>query len=296
MHAELLCFCLEKRICALFGSDDLILLGRDLAVLTVPALSSFQSLGIAPLERLVCAHEQCSTLSAGGASPCVCRRRSWLSRLYVEDCGVGFQKFQWSSPSSPAPAGVPPSYRFTVPSSSNANLHIKLDGMGPKLLVSDLSTADQPLLRWRLVVRGNTAVEFGVVPLSMVVRVRGLLNFCADHVGHTHETAAVPQQLYQCSAQQMQQLACCATPCASDRTWYNTLYNNGNALHALSLYVTLGASFDIHLVQNSIMVPHREICQVTSNSQASCVHSALDVWAACFEITGLDNHAIAMQL
>jgi hypothetical protein len=41
--------------------------------------------------------------------------------------------------------------------------------MGPKLLVSDLSTADQPVLRWRLVVRGNTAVEFGVVPLSMVV-------------------------------------------------------------------------------------------------------------------------------
>jgi len=87
MHAELLCFCLKKRIWALFGSDDLILLGRDFAGLTVPAFSSFQSLGIAPLERLVCAHEQCSTLSAGGA----CRRRSWLSRLYVEDCGVGFQ-------------------------------------------------------------------------------------------------------------------------------------------------------------------------------------------------------------
>lgn len=54
--------------------------------------------------------------------------------------------------------------------------------MGPKLLVSDLSTADQPVLRWRVVVRGNTAVEFGVVPLSMVVsneqheRMRVVLN------------------------------------------------------------------------------------------------------------------------
>eukprot|EP00879_Flechtneria_rotunda_P007402 GHRR01007764.1.p1 GENE.GHRR01007764.1~~GHRR01007764.1.p1 ORF type:complete len:418 (+),score=144.06 GHRR01007764.1:797-2050(+) len=53
------------------------------------------------------------------------------------------------------------------PASPEAYCTIKLDGMGPKLLVSDLSTADQPFLRWRLAVRGNTAVEFGVVPLYM---------------------------------------------------------------------------------------------------------------------------------
>jgi hypothetical protein len=39
--------------------------------------------------------------------------------------------------------------------------------MGPKLLLSSASTADQPVLRWRLRVRGNTAVEFGVVPVAL---------------------------------------------------------------------------------------------------------------------------------
>lgn len=99
-----------------------------------------------------------------------CRRRSWLTRLYIEDCGVGFSNFKWAS-SSPAAAGVPPppQYKFMPPTAAGSYLNIKLEGMGPKLLVSDLSTADQPVLRWRLVVRGNTAVEFGVVPLSMVV-------------------------------------------------------------------------------------------------------------------------------
>jgi hypothetical protein len=64
---------------------------------------------------------------------------------------------------------VPPQYKFMPATAPGSYLNIKLEGMGPKLLVSDLSTADQPVLRWRLVVRGNTAVEFGVVPLSMVV-------------------------------------------------------------------------------------------------------------------------------
>jgi hypothetical protein len=97
-----------------------------------------------------------------------CRRRSWLTRLFIEDCGVGFSSFKWAG-SSPTPPGVPPQYKFMPPTAPGSYLNIKLDGMGPKLLVSDLSTADQPVLRWRLVVRGNTAVEFGVVPLSMVV-------------------------------------------------------------------------------------------------------------------------------
>ena len=43
--------------------------------------------------------------------------------------------------------------------------------MGPKLLVSDKSTADQPFLRWQLQVRGrNACVEFGVVPETHLVR------------------------------------------------------------------------------------------------------------------------------
>ena len=47
---------------------------------------------------------------------------------------------------------------------------VRLLGMGPKLLLSDRSTADQPAIRWRLRVKGNTAVEFGVVPLGLEVR------------------------------------------------------------------------------------------------------------------------------
>jgi hypothetical protein len=97
------------------------------------------------------------------------RRRNWLGRLYVEDCNVGFANFHWSSSTpSPTEQGAAPQYRFLSPLISGSYLSIKLDGMGPKLLVSDLSTADQPVLRWRLAVRGNTAVEFGVVPLNMV--------------------------------------------------------------------------------------------------------------------------------
>ena len=44
---------------------------------------------------------------------------------------------------------------------------MRLTGMGPKLMLSNKSTADQPVLRWRLRVRGNTAVEFGVIPVNL---------------------------------------------------------------------------------------------------------------------------------
>jgi hypothetical protein len=46
---------------------------------------------------------------------------------------------------------------------------IRLEGIGPKLLVSDLSTADVALLRWRIEIRGNNAVEFGTIPASLQV-------------------------------------------------------------------------------------------------------------------------------
>lgn len=44
---------------------------------------------------------------------------------------------------------------------------IRLLDMGPKLLLSNLDTGDQPILRWRLRVTGNTAVEFGVIPANL---------------------------------------------------------------------------------------------------------------------------------
>jgi len=67
----------------------------------------------------------------------------------------------------PAAAAAPHPRRTPGPPHARATGHVRLDGMGPKLLVSDRSTADQPVLRWRLAVRGNTAVEVGVVPLVM---------------------------------------------------------------------------------------------------------------------------------
>lgn len=104
------------------------------------------------------------------------RRRNWLGRLFIEDSGVGFAGFQWAR-GSPAAAAAPvpdsaPQYRFLQPSAPDSFLHIRLDGMGPKLLVSDVSTAEQAVLRWRMAVRGNTAVEFGVVPLCLAVSAR----------------------------------------------------------------------------------------------------------------------------
>lgn len=44
---------------------------------------------------------------------------------------------------------------------------IRLLDMGPKLLLSNIDTGDQPILRWRLRVTGNTAVEFGVIPTNL---------------------------------------------------------------------------------------------------------------------------------
>jgi hypothetical protein len=115
--------------------------------------------------RLVEKVAKASVLSAAGEHAGRWRRRSWLAQLRIEDSGVGFANFAWS-PATPEPS-TQPYYRFLPPTGPDSFLHIKLEGMGPKLLVSDLSTADQPVLRWRLVVRGNTAVEFGVVPMCL---------------------------------------------------------------------------------------------------------------------------------
>lgn len=115
---------------------------------------------------------RCTSLQGSADITChaCCRRRCWLAQLNIEDSGVGFANFAWGS-KSPPQQDATPRYLFLPPSSPASFLHIRLEGMGPKLLVSDVSTADQPVLRWRLVVRGNTAVEFGVVPLCLVVSV-----------------------------------------------------------------------------------------------------------------------------
>jgi hypothetical protein len=65
---------------------------------------------------------------------------------------------------------------------------IKLEGNGPKMLLSDTSTADAAILRWRLELKGNNAVEFGTIPVSL--QVRGLFfmhgNFRRQTLSTTH--------------------------------------------------------------------------------------------------------------
>lgn len=84
---------------------------------------------------------------------------SWKERLYIEeDAPV------WFDLAACHQSGIHVSKpRHNKPAS------VKLLDMGPKLLLSDLSTADQPLLRWRLRVTGNTALELGVVPTCLEV-------------------------------------------------------------------------------------------------------------------------------
>jgi hypothetical protein len=84
---------------------------------------------------------------------------SWRERLYVEeDAPAWFDLHQCEA------SGV-----HVHAARNNRPATVKLMDMGPKLLLSDVSTADQPILRWRLRVTGNTALELGVVPACLEV-------------------------------------------------------------------------------------------------------------------------------
>jgi hypothetical protein len=87
------------------------------------------------------------------------RNMSWRERLFVEEDATA-----WFDMPQCDVSGVQ-----VVPKQNDKPATIKLLDMGPKLLLSDVSTADQPLLRWRLRVTGNTALELGVVPSCLEV-------------------------------------------------------------------------------------------------------------------------------
>jgi hypothetical protein len=53
---------------------------------------------------------------------------------------------------------------------------LRLDGIGPKMLVSAHTTHSAPFLHWRLQLRGNNAVELGVVPEALQARCCCVLN------------------------------------------------------------------------------------------------------------------------
>jgi len=98
---------------------------------------------------------------------------SWTQRLHLEDdTGCGFD-FAWCEQAG---------FLFNIDPEAGGPPSVTLTGMGPKLLLSDISTRDQPTLRWRLLVRGNTAVEFGCLPVNL-------------EPGHTvlHKCQAVPK-------------------------------------------------------------------------------------------------------
>ncbi|GMH32463.1 hypothetical protein BSKO_00297 [Bryopsis sp. KO-2023] len=92
------------------------------------------------------------------------RLPSWKQRLYLEDAGAGFDTTR----------GKLEGFAFEKGDRPNSVKHIKLVGLGPKMLVSDVSSHQEPRLRWRLRVKGNTAVEFGVVPVSLQERKKAL--------------------------------------------------------------------------------------------------------------------------
>ena len=99
--------------------------------------------------------------------PSFCRHISWKKRLYLEDsAGCGFDRHWCEAAGFVLQAGLD-STGNAIAATPGTGPTIRLAGMGPKLMLSNKSTADQPVLRWQLRVRGNTAVEFGIVPVNL---------------------------------------------------------------------------------------------------------------------------------
>lgn len=95
----------------------------------------------------------------------LCRHCSWLERLQIEEAATGFDRQRCEQQG----------FMFTA---APLVTSCKLEGIGPKLLVSDVSTADVPILRWRLELKGNNAVEFGTIPVSLQVRAAWVQRLC----------------------------------------------------------------------------------------------------------------------
>lgn len=117
------------------------------------------------------------------------RKETWKKRLYLEDsCGCGFDR-NW---------GENAGFKFFRWSAGGHTPIVRLAGMGPKLLISDKSTVDQPILRWRLRVHGNTAVEFGALPVGLELG-HTTLHKCVSMLGSTPELCGEPHAVGFCS-------------------------------------------------------------------------------------------------
>lgn len=105
------------------------------------------------------AYRKLST-SCGNAEARQFQLFSWKQRLWFEENLADFDVGLLSR------AGV--STGFSLPDCEGSISTVAMKNqLGPKLLVSSLTTLDRPLLKWRLRVTGNAAVEFGVVPSSL---------------------------------------------------------------------------------------------------------------------------------
>uniref|UniRef100_A0A7R9VLT4 F-box domain-containing protein n=1 Tax=Chlamydomonas euryale TaxID=1486919 RepID=A0A7R9VLT4_9CHLO len=106
------------------------------------------------------------------------RHCTWLERLHIDQAVTLFdrprcekQGFVFTCESSSPASGAleaTSAVGQAPPHSCGRVSGVKLDGIGPKLLVSDaVLGTDTPLLRWRLELKGNNAVEFGTIPISL---------------------------------------------------------------------------------------------------------------------------------
>uniref|UniRef100_A0A7S0RLF7 F-box domain-containing protein n=1 Tax=Chlamydomonas leiostraca TaxID=1034604 RepID=A0A7S0RLF7_9CHLO len=84
------------------------------------------------------------------------RQQTWLRRLRIEQTYSPFDRERSHLQG------------FLFPEEREGNMvRVKLDGIGPKMVVSRDTTHEVDFLHWRLELRGNNAVEFGVVPVDI---------------------------------------------------------------------------------------------------------------------------------
>eukprot|EP01025_Chloroclados_australasicus_P052745 TRINITY_DN615_c0_g1_i1.p1 TRINITY_DN615_c0_g1~~TRINITY_DN615_c0_g1_i1.p1 ORF type:complete len:287 (-),score=17.72 TRINITY_DN615_c0_g1_i1:306-1166(-) len=85
-------------------------------------------------------------------------QHKWQERLYIETQFTGFDPEGWQL-----------GFQYAVSPCSRIGVEkIQLTQNGPRLLVSDFSSFNNNILRWRFKVEGeNPALEIGVVPLAL---------------------------------------------------------------------------------------------------------------------------------
>lgn len=82
---------------------------------------------------------------------------NWIQRLRIEEVVTMFDREH----------GEATQFSFKEDIDSKVVTEIRLESPGPRILVSDASTAQSSLLRWKMLLKGNNAAEFGVIPACL---------------------------------------------------------------------------------------------------------------------------------